>query len=163
MKSNRAIKVASVLLVLTFILSTGASASAPIGAGVGEILSNPYPVYDDDYNTTYVSGPNSWAERYYSTAWWVWDGAEAETRLTCSDAHAVSDQTCYVYARLENKNKTNDVQVDSFTGTPNANRYVVAETPNLDSKKATNIKHTAWLRINGTYQWNTSSNTYELP
>lgn len=154
MKHNKLIKVVSILLVLTYALGTGALAADQI------------PEFTNDYNTIYVSGSHSWADRYYSTAWWVWDGAEAETRLTGSDAHSVYVQAFRVYAYLENKNKSNDKKewLEQDSNMENySNRYVVAETPNLSSKRATYIRHEAWLKINGVYQWPINDGIYELP
>ena len=160
MKNNRFIKFISILLVMSFAFFTCTSVSVFGEEGEGEIQ---HPVYDDDYDVIYVSGSNSHANRYYSTAWWFWDGAEAETRLTCSSSHPTYDQEYYVYASIENTNKANDIQTVFRGGIPGTNLYEVAETPNLESKKATNITHTAFLKINGIREWSASLDTYQLP
>lgn len=158
---SKTTKFVSVVLVLIICFGNTALAANQSDS----IMSDQYPVYTKGYDENYVSNTHGWAVRGYQTGtlfdWWC---CRSYTEVWCDSDYAVSAYQAYAYAKVENKNKTNELQYDSSTIIDSTTRVCSAYTDRIDAKYASHLGHESKLTVNNSVQWSLAQGgKYYLP
>lgn len=160
MSFSKITKILSITLILILSLSITALAAPPSDS----IMSDPYPVFVDEYDTNYVWGTHGWAVRGYQTgSLWDWWCCRSYTEVWCDDDYALNAYQAYAYARVENKNKTNELEYTTSTIIDSMTRVCYAYTSRIDARYASHLGHESLLTVNSVSQWTVSSGKYYLP